>query len=549
MSAEVEQQSEQHNAAALPTPAASSPSLAAGISSALRKAFSFPALLGALLVGSVTLATRASLPDPDMWWHLAAGKRILSTHTWPASDPFSFTVHGQYWIPYEWFGEVLMAWVERWAGLEGLAVLLALLSGVLALLVYYYATLRSQNCKAAFIAAFFILNLATGFFTVRPQMLGYIFLTLLLICLEKYHQGHLNTLWILPVIFLIWVNSHATFTLGLFALGIFWATGLVNVQHGGLESRPWTQKQSCHLLLILLACVAALALTPYGTSLAAYPFWALISQPLNLAHVAEWRPIGFGEAWGMQVLLLLLAFLLAQLIFRMNYRLYEVVLFLTATYLACVHRRFFPSLAIIIVPLAALLLARWFPAYSAAKDHPVLNAVLIGAIILTLVKLFPSRQDLDGLIQSVYPASALDYLQNHPQPGPMFNEYLWGGYMIWKLGPKQKVFIDGRTDIYEYAGVFADYLGMTSLDPKTLFMLRKYGIRSCLLTHDDPLGTLLSNSPGWRRVYKDNVCVIYSQQAGATQPNITTRIETPAASRVRFTAAVWKPALAEVTAR
>ena len=52
--------------------------------------------------------------------------------------------------------------------------------------------------------------------------------------------------------------------------------------------------------------------------------------------------------------------------------------------------------------------------------------------------------------------------------GTLLNEYGWGGYLIWSLGPQQKVFIDGRADIYEYAGVLPDYISMTRMESSTM---------------------------------------------------------------------------------
>ncbi len=89
------------------------------------------------------------------------------------------------------------------------------------------------------------------------------------------------------------------------------------------------------------------------------------------------------------------------------------------------------------------------------------------------------------------------------------NEYGWGGYLIWSLGPNHKVFIDGRADIYDYGGVLSDYMSMTLLKPKTLSLLRKYGVEACLLQRDAPLVTLLAALPEWEEVYSDELSVIY----------------------------------------
>jgi hypothetical protein len=486
----------------------------------MHKAFSFPALLGALLATMIIMGTRANLPDPDTWWHLAVGRMILSTHHWPTHETFSYTAYGDGWIAYEWLGEVLMAFVERLGGLEALQVLLLALSGLLALLVYYYAYLRSRNWKAAFAACFITLSLAMGFFTLRPQILGYLCLLTVLICLEKYRQGNTRVLWIVPLIFLVWVNAHATFIFGLFALGAFWAGGLWNLD-GHKQKTNANEKGRRKLLLVTLLCAATFAATPYGTRTASYLLYGAFSQPLNIANVAEWQSIGFGEVWGKEVLVLLFFFFLAVLIYRPRYRLDEFMLLSLTIYLACVHRRFFPFAAIIMAPMLAVLLSRWIPGYSGTSDHYALNALLIGAFLLGVVHFFPSRRDLEKVVADRYPQGSLDYLAKHSHPGHMFNDYLWGGYMIWKDGPRRKVFIDGRTDVYEYAGVFGDYLHMIHVSPETLFLLRKYSINSCLLTRDNPLGTLLNELPNWRRAYEDKTSVLYIRKRNAPGPDST----------------------------
>ena len=489
-----------------------------GLSSIAHKIFSFPALLGALLASAVMLGARANLPDPDLWWHLMVGRQILATHHWPTTDSFSFTVYGNAWIAFEWLGEVLMAAVERIGGLEALQAMLVGFTGALALLVYYYAYLRSRNWKASFVACFFTLLLATGFFTLRPQIMGYICLVGVLICLEKYRQGKAGALWFLPPIFLVWVNAHGSFVLGALALAIFLASGLTGFQMGGVVTERWSQNQRIRIESAGLLSLAALAMTPYGTRLAAYPLQMALSQPINIANVAEWQSIGFGEVWGKQVFALMFVFFLAVMIFRPRYRLDEILLLAFAIFLAFEHRRFFPFMAIVLAPMVAVLLSRWIPKYAASSDHYVLNAVLIAALLVGWVRLFPSRRDLDKAIASLYPQAALNYITGHPQPGRLFNEFLWGGYMIWKRGPQHKVFIDGRTDVYEYAGVFGDYLHIVQLNPQALFLLRKYDIGSALLTPDDPLGTLLNALPNWQRVYADDVCVLYARKSAAASP-------------------------------
>jgi hypothetical protein len=126
-----------------------------------------------------------------------------------------------------------------------------------------------------------------------------------------------------------------------------------------------------------------------------------------------------------------------------------------------------------------------------------------------IIHYFPSRAQLKQKVSDQYPVEAVAYLQRHAVPGPTYNNYGFGGYLVWSQGPEQKVFIDGRGDVYERGGVLADYLHISRLQPGALEVLRGYGINSCLLERDEPLATVLYASPDWKRVYFDHVSALF----------------------------------------
>ncbi len=501
------------------------PARAAGLGAVLRKALSFPAFLGFLLVAGtcantdLKLQKLQSLPsgqyhiffvEGDTWWHLAVGARILSTHSWPTSDSYSFTAQGSEWIAYEWLGEVVMALALRFGALRGAMLLLIGLAGAIMLLAYYYSYLRCGNVKAAFVACVALFPLASLSFSLRPQLFGYIFLLITLVALERFRQGQRKSLWILPGVFLLWVNTHGSFVFGLLVLAVYLASGLMKLRWGRLETRPWSARQRQHLLAIALFSVLLLTITPYGTRLAAYPLEMALLQP-DLMGLLEWQPLSFGELYGKLVLILVLLFLLSLIVFRATYRLEEVGLLLLGTYAACRHARFALLFMIFFAPLLAGALGRLLPQYHRQKDHFVLNlalAVLIGA---GLIKFFPTSQELAGAMAYGFPQGAVQYLRRHPVPAPMFNVDYWGGYLIQSLGPDHKVFIDGRFDLYEYAGVVHDYVGIYGLQPRSTMLLRKYNVRSCLIERNSPLAASIANSPDWRQVYADDLSVLYVQ--------------------------------------
>ena len=171
--------------------------------------------------------------------------------------------------------------------------------------------------------------------------------------------------------------------------------------------------------------------------------------------------------------------------------------------------RFVIVFTLIFAPVLASLLARYMPPYDASKDKYALNAILIALIIAGCIKFFPSRAELDGVVKHGFPEQAAGYIQQHPSVGPVFDKEFWGGYLIWRLDPQQKVFIDGRADLYEAAGVLTDYLRVMELSKDLPFLLKKYHVRSCLIEPNSPLAVYLAATPGWDRVYSDDLSALF----------------------------------------
>ena len=483
--------------------------------SLVRWAFSFPAMLATFLVGRVFYEGRVFAVDPDLWWHIKVGQNILATHRWPTTDPFSFTVAGAPWIAYEWLGDVLIGAVAKYGGLLGLVVLLMVLANAVILALYAYTTMRSGNSKAGFLASGLLCSLAFASFNLRPQMLGYLFLILVLIALERFRQGKPRALWFLPPLFLVWINMHGSWVIGLGVIFVVWASGLVEFHFGSIEAKRWSPAERLRLEFIFLLCLAAIPFTPYGTRLAAYPFTVASTLPLNVGNILEWQPMPFNILGGKMFLAVVLAFFLAQMVFRLTWRAAEVVLFFGGVAMACLHVRFLLLFVPFFAPLFATLLARWLPPYDRKKDHYVLNAILMTVVIAAMVKYFPTRAGVEKIVAQTFPVRAVEYLRQHPVPGPMYNTYGYGGYLIWML-PEQKVFIDGRGDLYEDGGAFGEYLEVADLQPAAFMVLRAHAIQSCLLESKEPLATVLTAHPDWERRYTDGVSVLFVKRNPAT---------------------------------
>jgi hypothetical protein len=156
--------------------------------------------------------------------------------------------------------------------------------------------------------------------------------------------------------------------------------------------------------------------------------------------------------------------------------------------------------------------------YHPNRDKPWLNAVIMLGAVITVVLLFPSNRQLNEHSSQIYPSEAArTYLQKFHPRGHVFNDYLWGGYLIWNMR-QVPVFIDSRVDVFERNGVLADYLHAIRIED-TLQILDKYSIQYVLFKNHCPLTYLLRHTPGWKVDYEDKTVVLLERIRPLAQTN------------------------------
>jgi hypothetical protein len=253
------------------------------------------------------------------------------------------------------------------------------------------------------------------------------------------------------------------------------------------------------------ASVAALFVNPFGYRLVLYPFDLAFRQKVAVAHVVEWVSVDFHDVRGKIVLVLLIGLLLSALLRDQRWKLAELGLLLFALYSGLTYIRFLFLLGIVAVPLLAKTLD-FLPPYRPEIDKPLLNALFMGVMVVGMVRYYPTTPALEHSVAQHYPVELLPFLRSHAPTGPMLNDFLWGGYLGWN-DRNLKVFIDSRTDMFEYSGVLQDYLDLMALK-KPESILDKYQIHDVLFPPDQPLTYALEHDRGWKVVTKDQVSVL-----------------------------------------
>jgi hypothetical protein len=132
----------------------------------------------------------------------------------------------------------------------------------------------------------------------------------------------------------------------------------------------------------------------------------------------------------------------------------------------------------------------------------------LGTTLLFALHYANTRMSVNQFDAQTFPVEAADWLKVHPEAGNMFNDFNWGGYLLYRLWPGQRVFIDSQTDFYGEALV-RDYESIMSAREDWDEPLKKYAINWVIVPADSQLSKVLAQNSDWERSYQDKLAVIF----------------------------------------
>jgi len=466
-------------------------------------------LLLGLFLGVVFIWTFNAFRESDSFYHLKTGQVIWETGVVPTRDIFSYTAPGAPWVTHEWLAEAILYGIFALAGYWGVMAFVACLGGATYLLLYLFVRRRGAGQIVSVMTLLILGSLTFKLWIPRPQTFGFLGLAGLLYLLERYRTtAERRYLWFAVLVIWFWANMHASFVLGLGV--ILWS----------FLSELWKRRSVDRPLLWAFFAAGLLAfVNPNGASVYTY---LLAIQPTAAAlSVAEWKPIQAFLDQPDSLLLILEIIFCSFIVIRQALRrgkdidLTMAGLFLGAAAAPFVSIRYigyWPMLASGAFALAVsdLLSER------RKKFRPDVLVALAGAVLLlAAVARYPSFPR-DYYVDYAVPVRAVDFIEGTSLRGPFFNLYNSGGYLIWRLWPSEKVFIDGRSEVYagrpveELLDIVGDLPGGVELRDE------KYHVNAMILQYY-PLSLVDSILPlvrrlkadGWPLVYWDDAALIF----------------------------------------
>ncbi|HZB87795.1 MAG TPA: hypothetical protein VE291_03975, partial [Terracidiphilus sp.] len=313
-----------------------------------------------MLVAS-TLNTYLTLcVDPDIWWHLADARILVTTHHFIWNDPYSFTVLGHPWIDWEWLSELAFWFSYQGLKLQGIYLVTWLLLAGNIVFIYFRGYRMSRSADAALwtsAIAFILMTVNSGPRTIE---FAYLAMSSELLILEEFDRGNKQFVWLLPPLFCLWINLHGFWFAGMVLLGMYIAGGLFSIDIGAFQQQAFSKPDRNRLLAVFAASVLALLINPYGWHLTWNPVDMILNQKVSVSTIAEWQPIRLGTLEGCTVVFAIALMVVCNCVRGRKWKLFELAFVFLAWYAAVAHIRFSYFAVVLTTPMLARDLARAF---------------------------------------------------------------------------------------------------------------------------------------------------------------------------------------------
>ena len=426
--------------------------------STLERLFFF-ALAGTGLVYAF-LAGLATVGDPDFGWQLARGRWIVQHHHVFTTDVLSYTVPGADAV-YPAFGGVILYWLYLLGGYQLLSWVCAIAcAGTVALL------LRRGNAVTAAIAILLVPFIAMRTVPRAELFAIVLFAAYVSILWEHYETGRAS-LWLLPLLMIVWVNVHFSFFSGFGLLAAFAGVELLELPFGG-DRRLQAINRLKRGIPWFLATVAATVVNPWGWKI--YKETTQYTESALGIFVNEWGPLHWN--WTNPFIsfslrntndlahVILVIVMLAVVVAFWQRRLGAAFLLLAALYEVARHLRFMALASCLLVVVAGAVLFVALPLLRSRITSPRTRVIVASAAVVVFVAIAivrtadvvtnyhylaePTLSTFGGGLSTRFPLRAAEFIQNQNLPGEVFNTYDEGGFILWQLGPQRRDYVDGR---------------------------------------------------------------------------------------------------------
>lgn len=447
-------------------------------------------LVAAAFAIALTAARLIPISDPDYHWHLHTGRFVVAARAIPATDPFSHTFRGAPWRFVDWIADVAMYALHVVGGDALVSLAFAAVGGVAVALAISRASRVSGSSLLPSVAGGLLLVAALYFrVTPRPQTLTFALLAALLLVLDRARVDRRAAL-LVPALIVVWQNLHSSALLGA-AVAVAYAAGEL------VDRAPPPRRRRMLLAAALSIPALLVSVRPLDRLAAGFDH---LGDPRVAALFAEWGHAFRPGAFGLHVVAVLVLAALAAAGVRRAREVFGAGSVLAAALLVVLglaSLRFLPLAAIALLPLATAGLERLSSRSWAASAVAI--AAGTGLVAPQL------RRPGLGLEAGAFPERAAAFLRERHVEGKLYNDFHFGGYLLWSLDGRAPVAIDGRSMAVYGVGFVSEVA--TATGDALARLIARTGATIAVVPPDRRMGDL-QRLPGWTLVHFDDVAAV-----------------------------------------
>lgn len=163
-----------------------------------------------ILITGIILSAKTIL-DIDVGFHLRGGEWILQNMQFHKFDVFTYTVNQNEYIAIHWLYQVLIFLIYQAFSYIGLSIFNIILIFLVFLCLIYILKINNVNPLNISVCLLIFIIGSEFRFVFRPEIITWIFTLMTLIIMELYYREKKNLIFLLPIIFMLWVNLHGLY--------------------------------------------------------------------------------------------------------------------------------------------------------------------------------------------------------------------------------------------------------------------------------------------------------------------------------------------------
>lgn len=413
------------------------------------------------------------ISDPDFFWHLKTGELIWQHRSLPAEDPFAYTSQdhqdrrAHLILTGYWLSEVIFYLLYAGGGMSGIVVLRFILVGMLIYLMLKRR--RGDFLLHMGLLLMFLTSLLKTFPIERPQVFSFLFFAVLLLLLDNIRDdtSYSKGKWIyfvFPLLMLTWANTHPGFVLGLIVIAVYIVMEGIKFLHPSLI--PIDTGAYKRLILLGVSGILISILNPNAYHVFAELNLQASVTSTNIEYLSTLNSFRMFSAYGLILYWIVLLLTIIGLIINIRkVDITELVLLAGTGYFSFTTMRYVPFFLIAALPAASRF-------YSGGRIlKPARMSVITVSLFAGIFFTWNARANLDNLTSGnwidsyMYPVTGAAFIIENDLKGNMYNPDYWGGYLMWKLAPERKVFVDGRNLNFP---VYKEFLLIDSAAPAAI---------------------------------------------------------------------------------